>query len=278
MPSMKILFIEPYRELKPYIRSIWMVESPVGMPPLENNLAAPNGSAKLIFNFQNSIIANVDGKLQQSKEHCLYFAGARDSAAHLHTSSGKTCCIGIEFYPHGAYPIFGIPMVEITNRLLPADVLSPRWSREFCEVLPELKSAKETINCIQNQLAAMLRKKQLHRNPIVEYCIHRLKSTDGLIDVSELERKTGYSRRYVEILFKNHIGFSPKVLSGIFRFQKFYSKWALGLPYEKMKEELYTHYYDQSHFVKEFKKMTGFSPQYFTQQVSNEFGRLLAKH
>jgi len=32
----------------------------------------------------------------------------------------------------------------------------------------------------------------------------------------------------------------------------------------------------RSHFTKEFKKMTGYSPRKFTDEVSNEFGRRLS--
>jgi hypothetical protein len=66
------------------------------------------------------------------------------------------------------------------------------------------------------------------------------------------------------------------VLAGIFRFQKFYRKWAQGLPYGHLKAELYDYYYDQAHFTKEFKRMTGYSPLRFTREVSNEFGRRLS--
>ena len=43
------------------------------------------------------------------------------------------------------------------------------------------------------------------------------------------------------------------------------------------KAELYDHYYDQAHFTKEFRKMTGHSPQKFIREVSNEFGRRLMR-
>jgi methylphosphotriester-DNA--protein-cysteine methyltransferase len=99
-----------------------------------------------------------------------------------------------------------------------------------------------------------------------------------LITIGELERKTGYSRRYLEILFKNHVGLPPKALAGICRFQKFYQKWAAGVPFERVKEELYDYYYDQAHFTKAFKKMTSFSPEHFILDVPNEFGRRLSLH
>jgi hypothetical protein len=72
--------------------------------------------------------------------------------------------------------------------------------------------------------------------------------------IKELERKTGYARRYLDLLFKHHVGLSPKVLAGIFRFQKFYQKWARGLSYDAFKEELYDYYYDRAHFSEEFKR------------------------
>jgi AraC-like DNA-binding protein len=79
----------------------------------------------------------------------------------------------------------------------------------------------------------------------------------------------------LDLLFNRHVGLSPKVLAAIYRFQKFYRKWAQGLTYDALKEELYDYYYDQAHFTKEFKRMTGYSPQKFTLQISNEFGRLI---
>ena len=102
-----------------------------------------------------------------------------------------------------------------------------------------------------------------------------LKSSDGRIAIQQLAQQTGYSRRYLDLLFREHVGLSPKVLAGIFRFQKFYRKWATGQSFDLVKEDLYEHYYDQSHFSKEFTKMTGHPPRKFFAEVSNEFGRRL---
>ena len=55
--------------------------------------------------------------------------------------------------------------------------------------------------------------------------------------------------------------------------QKFYRKWAEGQSFDLLKNDLYEYYYDQSHFTKEFRKMTGYSPRKFSLEVSNEFGR-----
>jgi AraC-like DNA-binding protein len=271
---MKISFIEPRIELKPFIKSMWIFESPVGMPLSAAGLAAPSGSPKIIINYENTITTIVKGQARENKEHGFYFVGQRDIPVQIATPSSKTGFIGIEFSPFGAYPILGIPMIETTNRLTTIDELLGKWGRTLTEILHDNKTPKDKVDFIQNRLVELRRKRQI-RNPLIEYCVNALKTTDGLISISELERKTGYSRRYFEILFKEHVGLTPKVLAGIFRFQKFYRKWATGQSYEEIKDELYNYYYDQAHFTKEFKRMTGFSPLHFANNVSNEFGRQL---
>lgn len=69
------------------------------------------------------------------------------------------------------------------------------------------------------------------------------------------------------------MGVSPKALARIFRFQRFYEKWARGKRYDQLTGELYGYYYDQAHFAKEFKQFTGYPPRRFARQIPNEFGR-----
>lgn len=274
---MKLSFVEPRSELKSYIKSIWIFESQLGMPLNSKSIAAPNGCPKIILNFENSIISTVDGKVEKSSENGFYFVGNRDIPVQLTTPQRKTGFIGIEFYPHGAYPIFGVPMFETANRLLPVDVLSAKWKDNVNEMLINKESIKEKIDFIQSSFIISLRKNQL-QSPLVAYCVKSLKTTNGLMEITELEKKTGYTRRYLEILFKNYVGFSPKILSSIFRFQKFYSCWAHGKTFSELKDELYNYYFDQAHFAKEFKRMTGFAPGQYSKEVSNEFGKQLALH
>ena len=79
---MKLSFIEPRIELKPYIQSIWVFESQVGLPVSDISLAAPNGCPKLIVNCENSLISTAQGRAHVSPEQSLSVRG----------DSGRPCC------------------------------------------------------------------------------------------------------------------------------------------------------------------------------------------
>jgi AraC-like DNA-binding protein len=271
--KMNISFIKPRQELQPYIESFWVCESATGMPVTDRNLAVPNGCAKLIIPYENSLFGACEGRSGVSCEHGFYFVGNRETATLISSSKRKTGFIGIEFSPHGAFPLFGIRMSEtVDEKMFDSEVLFGRWGRETRESLCNLEEIDQKVSFIQDELVGLSRRKR-QDNRVVDFCVKSLKLAHGLVPMKDLERKTGYTRRYLNMLFKEHVGLPPKVLARIFRFQLFYRKWAQGLSYNTMMKELYDYYYDQAHFSKEFKRMTGHSPQEFMVGVSNEFGR-----
>jgi AraC-like DNA-binding protein len=275
--DMKISFVGPRPELRPYIQSFWVLESPIGLAASANSIAAPNGCSKLIIPYENSIVSVANGKTQMSYAQRMYFVGNRDSATLISSSTRKTGFIAIEFRPHGAFPIFGVPMSETSNQLWETDCVFGQWSQDVQVTLNDLERVNKKVAYIQDRLILLLRKNRCDAG-LVDYCVGALQCADGRISIQELQQRTGYSRRYLDRLFRQRVGLSPKALAEIFRFQRFYRKWAEGLSFDLFRAELYDHYYDQAHFTKEFRKMTGYSPGKFIREVSNEFGRNLARH
>ncbi len=271
---MRVSFVQPRAELRPYIESFWVFESSTGMPAANKSMAAPNGCPKLIMLYENTLISRVDGRVQESRPG-LYFIGHRDTAPRIEASVRKTAFIGIEFTPFGAYPFFGIPMNQTVNRLMVSDEIFPKRGREFQEEFLNLERVDQKLDFIQERLVGLLRNGR-RDSELIRYCVTTLKASDGRMPIRELGRKTGYSWRYLDLQFKERVGYSPKALARIYRFQKFYHQWAQGLSFEEMKKDLYEFYYDQAHFTREFKRLTGYAPRKFVDEISNEFGRRLS--
>jgi len=269
-----ITFIKPSPELQPYIESFWVLESGTGLSSKGPVITTPAGRSKLIIPLENPLLCTANGRIRYCREQRLNFVGTRDGPNFVQSGPQRSGLIGIEFFPHGAYALFGIPMVETMNHIVDGDDLFGKWGRQTRDRLNDLEGVSRKVAFIQERLILRARK-ATHRNRAVVCCVSALKSADGLIPIQNLEQRTGLSRRYLDILFKQHVGLSPKGLAGIYRFQKYYRKWALGESYDLLRRDVYDHYYDQAHFIKEFRRMTGHSPREFCLSVPNEIGRQL---
>lgn len=94
--------------------------------------------------------------------------------------------------------------------------------------------------------------------------------TDGKIKVSELQEQTGYSERYINKVFVEELGFSPKTFCKIIQFQ-----WALeflnyGAPDKMTDAAVALGYYDQAQFIRDFKKYAGMTPKKYLEYRQRE--------
>jgi len=270
---MNLSFLEPRPALKAFVRCIWIFESAVGLPLAEQSVVTPTGGPRLILACENAILSRAKGREGENRDHTLYLLGVRDVPVTLYTRPGRTLFIGVDFSPQGAHALLKVPMFELTNRATPlADLISVGGS-PISEDLWSCATAEEKVDSVQDFLCQRL--SQDRANPIVDYCVAAIERSSGGVSVQDLAERSGYSRRYLEMLFQNHVGITPKRLASIIRFQSVYRSWAAHNAYGDILGAASNRYYDQAHFVRHFKQMTGFPPHYFTSNVPNEFGRRL---
>jgi methylphosphotriester-DNA--protein-cysteine methyltransferase len=126
---------------------------------------------------------------------------------------------------------------------------------------------QQKISLLQQFLIKQL---SLHKEDLIfEYCVKRIISSKGKVAVKELEKKTGYSSRWLNMKFNDHLGISPKNLSSIIRFKQYYQPFINRDEKSFFKNNFYELYYDQSHFIKDFKRFTGSPPTMFKKQTNN---------
>jgi len=163
-------------------------------------------------------------------------------------------------------------MHETTDQLLTCEDIFGAWVARLQHLLANVEDVQEKISSLQYALTYLLNKNTKDFS-LLDHAIDIINESHGMVSIKELETQTGYSKRYLDMLFKEYVGVSPKQLANIVRFQIFYQLWAQEKSRTFFKDKLYTYYYDQSHFIKEFKRFTGFTPQKFA-EINNEFGRI----
>jgi AraC-like DNA-binding protein len=268
---MNISPIQPQEALRPYIQAFWLFESPVGIPLSESGILVPNGRARIVLPYQNSLTVIANQKPVTSKEQDLLLAGLWDVPTTLSSSAEATGTIGIDLSPKGLYHFFHLNMGEITNRIVPFAELFGGWGARIQSILGNLQTPSEKVAYLEIVLLDLLRQNTKDFS-LLDFAIDRLIESEGMVAIQALEAQTGYTKRYLDLLFKEHVGISPKRLATILRFHKAYKRWAQTPSPTTFTEEFNASYYDQSHYIHEFKRFTGYPPQKYSERT-NEMSR-----
>jgi len=113
-------------------------------------------------------------------------------------------------------------------------------------------------------------RKRRSRSQVTSQIIAKIRQQKGNIQVQDLEKFSGYTTRTLQRMFKNDIGLSPKGFSRAIRCQsaiysinhgneQTFSDFALDLGFS-----------DQSHFLKEFKKLVNVTPQEYQNRIKEK--------
>jgi len=269
--QVKFQHIEPHPVLKPYIEKMWVFESSGRMPVDDLKLVVPNGNIKLTVAFRNGIVAAMNGQSFASKEQSISLTGLVDVPLTLDVDKDiATGTIGVEFSPHGAYRFFHFSFDEMKNKICLLNDILGSISKQLEEQIANTGPVERKIFLLQRFL---LKQFSLHKeDSIFEYCVKKIQSSNGKITIKELEKKTGYSSRWLNMKFADNLGTAPKNLSSIVRFKQYYQALTDDNENRFMKNDFYEYYYDQSHFIKTFKRYTGLSPARFEDRI-NDFGK-----
>ncbi|HEV2480488.1 MAG TPA: DUF6597 domain-containing transcriptional factor [Puia sp.] len=250
----------PHPLLAPYIARIWVFESSGRLPAQERKLIVPNTHLKLTLTFRNGIAACVGAKAFLQRENTLTLTGLIDTPVILDPSEdANTGTIIIEFNPLGAYRFFHLRFAEVQNEITDLTALTGNQAEILRTQLTDTgDDSTKKLELLQNFLLEQLEKNPA--DPIYDYCIQRITDTRGLTTVAQLEKETGYSARWLHRKFSEHLGTGAKNLAEIVRFKQFYHAYSTGIPPEMLKQYIYQYYYDQSHFLRAFKRFTGTTP------------------
>ncbi len=273
--QMRLQHIDPHPLLKGYIEKMWIFESSCRVPNYDMKLIVPNGCVKLVVPYKNGLSGKYNGWFHLSKEHSITLIGVSDIPAIVDSENDSPAgTIGIEFNQIGSYRFFHLRQVDIKNKIHPLIDILGTTAKRLEEQISNAESIRDKVFLLQQFLLKLLAIKD--EDAIFDYCVRKINLSKGKITVKELENETGYSSRWLNIKFIDRVGISPKNLASIIRFQQFYQSMVNNTGVLFMQREFYDYYYDQSHFIKEFKRFTGVAPTKFMNST-NDFGKIFYK-
>jgi len=273
MTAFRFIPVTPHPLLGPYIAKMYVFESSGRLPALDKKLIVPNANFKLTLTYRNGIVAHIAGKPFVQSENELSLSGLIDAPVILDPQEDtQTGTIIIEFNPLGVYRLFRRSYAEVANQIVGMPDLIGNSAQELQAQLADAGALNLKLQILQNFLIKRLEKAA--PDPIYDFCINRISYTKGLITVAQLEKETGYSARWLHRKFLEHLGTGPKNFSEIVRFRQFYQVYSTGVDSQSLKDHIYQYYYDQSHFLRAFKRFTGTTPT----ELQSSLNELATKH
>jgi AraC-like DNA-binding protein len=139
------------------------------------------------------------------------------------------------------------------------------WHDDSRNVIAELKAGTtldERCKIVERFLLRMLDKFRKEETQ-AEEALKLIRNSKGILSVDEICNKTGFNQKQLERKFLKLLGTTPKVFSRICRFLHICQQ------LDELKGKTLTQvaydcgYYDQSHFINEFKEFSGFTPKEF---------------
>lgn len=250
---------EPSQDLTTIIKCYWTLESPKAETP-EKQTIVPDGCMEMVFHFGDLYKQYVDNGNSIIQPKC-FVIGQLTQPLEIEPT-GETGIFSVRFHPNGFLPFASIPIKEMENKAVSLEKLFGKEGKELEQKILNASSTSERIQHIEPFLINRLSdNKTIDR--IVKSTVETILTANGQLSINELSRQTNINRRQMERKFSSTIGLSPKQLSKTIRLQATL-KMLLSKQFTSLTSLAHENeYYDQAHFIKDFKEFTGFTPKEF---------------
>lgn len=258
----------PPESAKEFVMNFWFFESDVLTDSYIHHSTA-SVFPRLIFgldgNFHRFSSDGIQEKLTQSG-----LTGQTDLYSQLYTQTGKISIFGVMLFPHSVFRLTGYPAEYLNNTYPDLDTI---WHTEGTLLEEQVMMAPDhtsRIQIISNFLKLKWDENLKKQNVLsLTNAVSELSNLTGTLDLKNIANKYSLSLRQFERNFKSLTGFSPKYFNRISRFEKS-TDFCLENELRLVDIAYHFGYFDQSHFIKDFKQFSGQSPSSYQQKASSD--------
>ncbi|MBO9732645.1 MAG: AraC family transcriptional regulator [Chitinophaga sp.] len=249
--------ILPVAPLRKYIRFFWLLENN-SADIIEKFKVIPDGAPGLVFQENPAVVYKDNQTLPTS-----FLFGQATQYLEM-SARGHFRNIGVSFQPTALQPVFGVAASELTQRHIDLNDLL------YTSISEQLMNESSTTGRIAalEQFFLRLTANSKSEDDQVRYAIRQFQQGGEL---KQVQTALQISERSLERMFKKHVGLSPKLYARICRFQATL-KALRTTPVASLTELAYLeNYFDQSHFIRDFKFFAGTTPGAFLQDAKERF-------
>jgi AraC-like DNA-binding protein len=258
---MQYFTIKPPERLASYVRYFWVLEGEASPGKAYVHRSMADGCAELVFHY-NGIFDDLIDDVSAGKSFSSGLAG-QSQVFRRFLIRQNFGIFGAYLYPFAVSQLFSVEGTDAKNQMIDLRSLLGAEANELEEKVMLAMNNEVRLKIVSAFLERKLIKTK-KQPPGVFESIKYIIQTNGTASVEVLAQQACRSTRQFERNFKQFAGFSPKLFSRIIRFQAALAKYSdkdtslSEIAYE-------CGYYDQSHFIQDFKEFPGHNPkEYFS--------------
>lgn len=255
--------ILPSTDLQPFVRCYWLFDIEESDIPF-TQLLFPFGSFELILNLHNPPKMQILGNNKSFTQPDSFYPGQFTKPFILDFAKSSKC-IGVSFHSWVGNFLSDIPAKEFTDKTISLTSIS--HDHNLLDKLLHAKNESELILLLETYLIEKI--KNYKTDTVTSLIAKTIILNLSLPNIENIMHSLGISRRRIEQRFISSIGLPMGCFVRKIRFQNAVSL----IQTNPMKSLSYigleAGYYDQSHFIREFKKFSGLSPNVFKKETSS---------
>jgi len=251
---------KPHKDLESIVKYYWTLQVPFD-PKNQKQKIVPDGCIEMTFNFGDKI-----KRYTSENDFILHpnamVMGQRTKSYYI-LPVGNVDTFAICFYPFGFANFVKTELEKLVDKETPiSELFEPKEAYGLEHQMTQALDNQERIDIINTFLLAKLNEKNTISNIVIS-TVDSLLKTNGTTPIHVLFKDDRTKRRKLERHFRKQIGISPKQLGKAIRLQA-----TINLLLNKKLETLTAiayelEYFDQNHFIKEFKDLVGVTPKQF---------------
>ncbi|MCI0573186.1 MAG: helix-turn-helix domain-containing protein [Myxococcaceae bacterium] len=245
--------VAPSARLAPFVRAFMVVE--VRDETWRVRLPEPGLVLGVRYRGSASVLAgDASARLPD-----LTLTGLAGTARRMRTAAGGGVVLAM-FHPAGATQFFAEPLHELFDATVALDQLVQRGDVDrVASQVADAADHAERVAALEAFLVARMRPQQPDR--LVATAVGAIHEARGGIRIGALAKALAISQDPLEKRFRRVVGASPKQFASLLRLRYVVDAYRPGASLTRL--ALDAGYFDQSHFIREFRAVTGEAPGRF---------------
>ena len=251
---------EPDPSLAQDVEYLWTLRARAPLASPLTQMSAGKSSLDLIVPLAGNFCAHAERHLFGDRELGAYLVGPL-SAPRPIVSEGCCTAAGARFRPGRAQAFFRVSMHELTDRVLPVASLSAPLERRLSGAAHDTSADVGQVQALQQLLCEA---RAPRADEVVLAAVRLIEQHRGDIRVDHIANAVGVGVRKLERRFREVVGIGPKLACRIARV-----RYAMALLPRRAGVSwadfaFSCGFYDQAHFIREFRFVAGMTPTAFT--------------